>query len=339
MGNHLSPAIFLFFLSPFIAELLSGSAPPVRFFNPVWFFSIVILYGSGAILVRELVRKWNKGLPSLLCLGMAYGIIEEGLALKTFFDPNWPLIGILGSYGRALGINWVWAIELTVGHAIISIAIPIVLTELLFPDERSNPWVDDQTLNLLAFVFAGEVAISSAFFATYPVPLVPYVATGLAAAVLALIGSELPHSLFAAKKTEEKEGTAKAQAPGPLALWLFGFFSAMALVVIHFSLPHTGIPPVLTILIFISFIAAESFLLLKMSGEGKAWSDMRKFAVISGALSVLVAYAPVQEIMLRKALPVDTAGMSFVGVVFAVFLLWAWGRIRGFSKSPVATVA
>lgn len=332
MGNHLPPAIFLFFLSPFIAELLSGSAPPVRFFSPAWFFSIVILYGSGAILVRELVKRWNKGLPSLLFLGMAYGIIEEGLALKTFFDPNWPLIGILGSYGRALGINWVWAIELTVGHAIISIAIPIVLTELLFPDERSNTWVDDQTLNLLAFVFAGEVAISSAFFATYPVPLVPYVATGLVAAVLALIGSELPHPLFAAKKTEEK-----AEVPGPPALWLFGFFSAMALVVIHFSLPHTGIPPVLTILIFISFIAAESFLLLKMSGDGRAWSDMHKFAVISGALSVLVVYAPVQEIMLKKALPVDTAGMSFVGVVFAVFLLWAWGRIRGFEKSPAAS--
>lgn len=334
MGNHLRPAIFLFFLSPFIAELLSGSAPPVRFFNPAWFFSIIILYGSGAILVRELVRRWNKGFPTLLCLGMAYGIIEEGLALKTFFDPTWPLIGILGSYGRALGVNWVWAIELTVGHALISIAIPITLTELLFPAERSNPWVDDQTLNLLAFVFAGEVAMSAAFFATYPVQFVPYVATGLAAAVLVLIGSELPHPLFAAKKTENEKSEAP---PGPIALWLFGFFSAMALVIIHFSLPHTGIPPVMTILIFILFLAAEAFLLLKMSGDGKVWSDMHKFAVIAGAMCVLIAYAPVQEIVLKKALPVDTAGMSFVGTVFAVFLLWAWGRIRGYSKSPVAS--
>jgi len=47
-----SPALVLFFLSPAIAELLSGSSPPVEFFNPMTFVLIVPLYGSGVIVIR-----------------------------------------------------------------------------------------------------------------------------------------------------------------------------------------------------------------------------------------------------------------------------------------------
>jgi len=67
------------------------------------------LYGSGAIIVRELKVRWKKNYVSMFILGAAYGIIEEGLMVKSFFDPNWMNLGILGSYGRWLGVNWVWA--------------------------------------------------------------------------------------------------------------------------------------------------------------------------------------------------------------------------------------
>ena len=39
----LLPALVLFFLSPAIGELLSGSAPPVEFFNPVLFVVLCAL--------------------------------------------------------------------------------------------------------------------------------------------------------------------------------------------------------------------------------------------------------------------------------------------------------
>lgn len=323
MGKILGPALFLFFLSPLLAELLSGAAPPVRFFDPVWGFPLILLYGSGAIIIRELVQRWNKGIPSLLLLGMAYGILEEGIALKTFFDPNWPLIGILGSYGRAFGINWVWSIELPIGHAIFSMAIPILLTELLFPDERPTPWVDDNTFKLLSALFAAEVAGAAVFFATYPVPFVPYAMTLLIAGLLAAIARRLPRPIFAPPPAGKA-----MDVPGPLTFWLIGFFSAIALIIIHFSLPHTGIPPLGTIAIFLLFLAGDAFLLLRLSGNGGTWSDLHEFALIAGVLSVLILYAPVQEFLIKKSLPLDTTGMGFVGAVFAVFLLWAWGKIR-----------
>jgi hypothetical protein len=131
MKRRISPALVLYFLSPVIGELLSGSAPPVEFFNPFGLIILPALYGSGALLVRELALHWKKRWPTILVLGLAYGIVEEGLMVKSFFDPNWVDLGQLGVYGRWAGVNWVWTISLMIYHAVVSIAIPILLVELL----------------------------------------------------------------------------------------------------------------------------------------------------------------------------------------------------------------
>ena len=141
MRRILTPATVLFFLSTAIAELLSGSAPPAEFFNPAGFLIIVALYGTGAVLIRELVHRWRKGWPSLLALGAAYSILEEGLMVKSFFSPYWEDLGVLGTYGRWAGVNWVWSVELTIYHALVSIAIPILLVELIFPTRRHEAWI------------------------------------------------------------------------------------------------------------------------------------------------------------------------------------------------------
>jgi len=103
------PVLTLFFLSPIVGELLSGSTPLPHFLNPLTLFFLTGLYGSGAIIVREAVKRWGKGWASVLLLGAAYGVLEEGVMVKSFFDPAWPDLGILGIYGRWLGVNWVWA--------------------------------------------------------------------------------------------------------------------------------------------------------------------------------------------------------------------------------------
>jgi len=38
-------------------------------------------------------------------LGAAYGIVEKGLMLKSFFGPNWPNLVSMHGYGRWLGVN------------------------------------------------------------------------------------------------------------------------------------------------------------------------------------------------------------------------------------------
>ncbi|TLZ74149.1 MAG: hypothetical protein E6K08_10470 [Methanobacteriota archaeon] len=123
------PLLALILLSPVIAEMLSGSTPPLEWLNPITPLLLIWLYGSGVLVMRETAVRWKTGWPGILLLGAAYGIIEEGLAVKSFFDPGWMDLGTLGWYGRWLDVNWVWAVWLTIYHAVVSIAIPIFLVE------------------------------------------------------------------------------------------------------------------------------------------------------------------------------------------------------------------
>src|SRR5207245_622464 len=133
------PLLALILLSPIIAEMLSGSSPPLEWLNPITPLLLIWLYGAGVLVMRETAVRWKTGWPSILLLGAAYGIIEEGLAVKSFFDPGWMDLGTLAWYGRWLDVNWVWAVWLTIYHAVVSIAIPIFLTEWIWPRIRGQP--------------------------------------------------------------------------------------------------------------------------------------------------------------------------------------------------------
>jgi len=120
---------------------MSGSTPPLEIINPISFLFLWAFYGGGVLLIRELWLRWGKGYARLMILGVTYGIIEEGLAVKSFFDPNWPDLGILGTYGRVLETNLVWAVWLSIFHAVISISVPILLVEILFEDINDKPFL------------------------------------------------------------------------------------------------------------------------------------------------------------------------------------------------------
>ena len=124
--------------SPIFAELMSGSSPPLEFFFPLNFAFLLGLYGAGVLIMRELAVIWDKGWPSIILLGAAYGILEEGIAVKSFFDPGWMDLGNLGVYGRVIDTNWVWAFWLTIFHSVISISLPIIVINLMYPQFRKE---------------------------------------------------------------------------------------------------------------------------------------------------------------------------------------------------------
>ena len=126
-GNW-KPVLTLLVLAPAIGELLSGSSPPLQFFNPVFFLLLVGLYGCGALLVRETVARRQLNAAAVLLLGAAYGIIEEGLTCKSFFNLHWTDTGFLSVYGRGWGVNWVRTFGLTVYHTVVSITVPASLS-------------------------------------------------------------------------------------------------------------------------------------------------------------------------------------------------------------------
>ena len=171
--------LFLLFLSPAMGELLSGSAPPPEFFHPLMLPILVLLYGCGTLLIREARARW--GLQwCVVLLAVAYGIIEEGLMVKSFFNPNWVDLGDLSGYGEYLGVQWVWTIMLTAYHATISTLIPIAITESLWPRHKNVSLLGGRGLKLTFTGFILVTVFGMIFFGTeqngdmtpyYPNPL------------------------------------------------------------------------------------------------------------------------------------------------------------------------
>ena len=138
--------LYFVLLAALLPETITGSTPPQGWLNPVQALLNLWLYGTGVLVVREVSLRWKTGWPGILLLGAAYGIVEEGLAVTTFFNPTLPQLGTLGWYGRDLGVNWLWAVWLSTFHAVVSIAIPIFLMEWHWPALRGRPLLSDPGL-------------------------------------------------------------------------------------------------------------------------------------------------------------------------------------------------
>ncbi len=331
MRQKVPPALVLFVLAPSVGELLSGSSPPAEFFNPFSFLLLAALYGGGALLVREVVLWWRKGWPSLLVLGAAYGIVEEGIMCKSFFDPNWPDLGPLGQYGRWLGVNWVWAQGLTGYHAVFSIAIPILLVELAFPEQRHHSWLSVEWRRIFALLFVVDVLFG---FCCFPKPETPYypspwhvLVTLAVVAGLVWLAWKLPASL--PKPTSVK-------VPLPRRFLLTGFFATLVFFVIFWGLPNTKVPPIATMALEALVVAVTAWWLVRWSGYGHSWTDEHRWSLASGALGFFILLAPVQELS-NPTRPDNTTGMSLVGLVATFGLWWLFQQIRRAKTSPVAT--
>ena len=127
--------LLLVCMSTIIAEVLSGSTTLSRIqYLPTQF----ILYGAAVILIREVSRRLNAGWPTIILLGLAFGLTLEGLVLQSVFNPNFLTNDL--SFGRSAGANWVWIAYMPGFHAFFSISTPILLCEVIFGDAAPQPW-------------------------------------------------------------------------------------------------------------------------------------------------------------------------------------------------------
>src|SRR5690242_5344822 len=81
------------------------------------------------------------------------------LVVHSLFDQHYRGLDFLGFYGHWLGVNWVWLEFIVPYHAVFSIAIPIVATELLFPERRNAPWVGARGLIGVASLFVANCVL------------------------------------------------------------------------------------------------------------------------------------------------------------------------------------
>ncbi|MGB6974081.1 MAG: hypothetical protein WBD67_05315 [Terracidiphilus sp.] len=147
--RHRAPIWTLLVLAPFIAEVLSGSTRLSILFV---FIPEVMVWGCGALLAREFVRRWRAGGPSLLLLGLALSVAEEFIIQQTSIAPL-PFAGANAAYGRFLGVNWVYFLFTLGFESIWVVVVPTQITELFFPAHQRKPWLRTRGLILTCFFF------------------------------------------------------------------------------------------------------------------------------------------------------------------------------------------
>ncbi len=184
-------ALILSLLSPFFAEILSGSTPPMEAINPITFLSLWGFYGAGVLLFRELWVRKNPTVMGVMFMGFAYGILEEGVFVKSWFNLHWGDLGVLGVYGRVYGINTVWATWLTIFHAFMSIWVPIMVLELIFPDLKRERFFRKKSAIALISVYISVGIMMLLFLTSYVPPFTQWILTVFLAILFIYLGCKL----------------------------------------------------------------------------------------------------------------------------------------------------
>jgi hypothetical protein len=306
-----APVLALLLLAPSIPELLTGSTPVSRLLSDPAGFAVgylfdIGLYGTGALLIREASVVLRKGWASVLLWGAAYGIAEEGLAVHTFFERSGAPVGALTVYGSAYGVNWLWALGLTVFHATYSIALPILLIYLWFPGVRARRWFDRGGLVVLAVVYVGVVAFFAVLVGHGPSPglLGLFLAVEV---VLLIVGAKVPAGLLSPR-----------EGPRTLGRWTIGLAGSLewlAWVAVLIVSGGERIPaPAAAAVVVVGNGGALTAL---VRGVGTDDLDRSLFALAVGMLVPLFVW----DAILESAVP----GILAVAALFA-YLLYRLGR-------------
>lgn len=304
------PALLtLYFLAPLLGEVLSWSTLPLAFiFEPAKLIFEPALYGSGAILIRELVRRRGLHWGNVLILGAAYGVLEEGVDIQTWFNPA-GLHG-LGVYGRYWETNWVWAAGLTVFHMVFSITIPIILAESCFPQIAALPWLGHKGRNWLTAWLTLAVVIGVLGYGWvlgkqtgYLHPPFPQylVAVGLMLALLALgVRLRLPPPTQTARPAP-RLWTVRLAALGMSTLFFLVFYGVPSLI---------PLPPVE--LVLLAFIIVLAVTRVRTWATRASWDNAQRLALASGALGFWLAVSPIFWF----------TGLPLVALLLLVLLIW-----------------
>jgi hypothetical protein len=227
-----------------------------------------------------------------LLLVAAYGIIEEGLQIQSFFNIHHPGIGNLAVYGRALGVNWVWAESLTFFHATFSIVIPILLVEMLFPARRAEAWLGKRGRRVFAIIFGLDVVLGTLFFTAiwhaqygYLPPLLPYL--GFMGLVVLLVRL--------AQRPPAQTGVPEPPMPLPQTqrkpprLWLLRLFGLGAilgafLITGILASDKSTLPAPITMLVLAGWAWFIFWRIQRWAGPGRVWDDRHKLALATGGM-------------------------------------------------------
>jgi hypothetical protein len=296
--KRISPAWFLFFFAPLTAEYVSGSS---TYLNPFVLLANLLLYGPGALLIRELKVRWRKGWLAIFILAVAYVVVEEGLMLNTLFDPT------KNTTGRLWGVNWVWTAGMVVVHSLVSIFAPILLAEAIYHEKANDAWVKPGTLCILLAAFSANVLGLGRLFAPSHRPGAIH---WLAEAVI--IGG----CLWLAHRVPAPQPAPAVTRPGRSPLWLYiaSLSGMLVTMVANFAAPALHMPGMVKVVLMLAVYLSFLGFLHRHGAFDPGLDPLSRFAVACGVISFWVLAAPL------GALAKGNVGPVIFAVLMASFL-------------------
>ena len=284
--KRIPPGLVLLLLAPILGELVSAHQTPLEFINPVNFLILSLPYGFGALICRELIVRWKKGGLSLLLLGAAYGIFEEAIVVYSIFDQSWSELGTLAHYGFFQGVNWTWAAGTIHFHTLISIGASVLLTELMYPEQRRQRWLGNKALagcfaGLLLWIPVMGLIMALDMGRHFP-PLGWYVTAWVVLLLLGLAAYRIPDLPVPASGRK---------IPHPIMFFLIGFVNMSLFFFTVYLSPDLKIMPLwATMLCLLALDAGTLWAVLRLSGNGYGWNDRHRLAFITGSLGFFIYF-------------------------------------------------
>ncbi len=226
-------AITLFFIAPIVAEFLLGDFPVT------WLPLLIILapmYGGGALVIRELTRRFDRGWPTILLLGVSYAIIEEAFTTQSLFNPHYLGMHLLAhAWIPALGIGAWWTLFMLNVHPFWSIGVSIALVEGLHPSlaglhpsRTPAPWLGKVGVSVAVVLFAVGIYYSTHYSLRHD-PFRASTAQLLVSALLVVVFAAAAFLVPASATLTESTATREAlPAPSPWITGVAGFLLGAA---------------------------------------------------------------------------------------------------------------
>ncbi len=308
MLRRLAAPLTLFFLTPLIAEYLLGSLP----MSMIALLPLMsAMYGSAAIIIREVVRRSERGWPSIVLLAIAYGFFEEGIVTQSLFNPNYLHLHLLNfGWLPELGTALPWLVFVITTHVAWSICVPIGFTEALFPREERKPWLTSVGM----IVFPLLLLAGSALVAIFSYKQVPFIASPLQFCVVVALIIALTCAALAWPRAARLQAR---NAPGPLVLFGASFLagSAMQLLKHYGPIWHLSWPEAVAAVLG---VAIAFVLFMVIFTRGRTWNATQRWALMAGALLVYVWCGFGADISLH-----GSAGIGAHAILAAVIVLLA----------------
>jgi len=321
------PIVALLVLSPVISEVLYGATRISVIFVLV---PEILTWGCGALLIRECVRRWNKGWPSMLLLGLALAVAEEWVIQQTSIAP---LVGLAQhAYGRVWGVNWVYFLWALGYESVWVVLVPVQLTELLFPSRKGQLWLRTRGLVIASFVFVLGAGMAwygwtqRARVMIFHMPRYSPPPLYLAAAV-GVIGLLARGAYSMPSGRDRQSGSQAAPSPRLVGLTVTALGAPWAaFVLLGFgSLP--SVPFQWTLGAGLAWCGLTLFLMRRWTSR-RGWDDMHRFAVVfGGVLACMLGGFVVFKV--GGALRIDWIGKAALNAAAVVWLVTVGRRVAG----------